>query len=100
MAYSAALRYVMLRNLSDLDFDISRSFKVKYHDSVIELPIYTFLLVSNSNMWPNSDPLRDISHRNLSDLHFYLSRSLKVKWDVAAGLRMCNFLLVFNSNMA
>ncbi len=33
-----------------------------------------FLLVFNSNMWPNSAPLRDISLRNLSDLDIDLQR--------------------------
>ena len=49
---SAPLLYIMLRNLSDIDFDLLRSHKVNC-DSVIELPIYGFLVVSNSNVWPN-----------------------------------------------
>ncbi len=88
----------MRRNLSDFDFDLSRSFNVK-SDSVIGFPIYGFLLVPNSNIWPNSAPLRDISLLYLSDLHFYLSGSPKVKYDGTAGLLICDFLLVFNSNI-
>ncbi len=38
-----------LQNLSDLDFDLSRSLKVKF-DSAIGLPIYGFLFMFNSNM--------------------------------------------------
>ena len=43
--------------------------------SVIGLPIYGFLVVSNSNIWPNSATLCSflrykISLRNLSDLGF------------------------------
>ncbi len=49
----------MPQNLSDLTIDLSRSFKV-ICDSVIELPIYAFLLMFNSNIWPNSAPLQDI----------------------------------------
>ncbi len=42
----------MLRNLGELDFDLSRSLKVK-SDSVIGLAIYGFLLMVNSNIGPN-----------------------------------------------
>ncbi len=61
------LRDIMLQNLTEPDFDPSRSLKVKC-DSVIGLPIYGFQVVSNSNIWPNSAPLRDISFQNMSDL--------------------------------
>ena len=71
---SGPLQDIMLRNLSDLEFDLSRSLKVKC-DSVIGLPIYAFLLMFNSNIWSNSAPLQDISSQNLSDLN--LSRSLR-----------------------
>ena len=70
------LQDIRLWNLSDLDFDISRSLKVKY-DTVIGLPIYNFLLVFNSSIWPNSASLRDISCQNVSDLNIDLSTSLK-----------------------
>ncbi len=43
---------IWLLNLSDLEFDLLRSLKVKY-DSVIELHIYDFLLMFNSNLGPN-----------------------------------------------
>ena len=71
--------------LSDLEFDLSMSLKVKC-DDVIGLPTYTFLLMFNSNMWPNSAPLQDIRLRNLSDLVFDLAWSLKVKCDDVIGL--------------
>ena len=41
--------------MNDLEFDLSRSLKVKY-DGAVGLPIYDFLLVYNSNYMP-------ISHR-------------------------------------
>ncbi len=53
---SAHFRDIMLRNPSDLDLDLSRSLKVK-SDSVIGLPIYGFLLVSDRNIWPSSAPI-------------------------------------------
>ncbi len=57
---SAPLRDIRHRNLSDLDFDLSRSLKVK-SDGVIGLPIYGFLLMVNSNIVPNLAPLRDMT---------------------------------------
>ena len=39
-------------NLSDVDFDLSRSLKVKSDDAV-GLPIYGFLLMFNGNSGPN-----------------------------------------------
>ncbi len=56
----APLRDMMLSNLSDLDFDLSRSLKVK-SGQVIGLPIYGFLLMVNNNIGPNSAPLRDMT---------------------------------------
>ena len=47
------------QNLSDLDFDLSRSLKIKC-DCVIGLPIYGFLIMCNSSIGPNMAPLRDI----------------------------------------
>ena len=44
----APLRGVRLQNLGDLEFDFSRSLKVKSNGAV-GLPMYDFLLVSNSN---------------------------------------------------
>ncbi len=80
----------------NLDFDPSRSFTVVC-DAVIEFPIYRFLLMFNSTIWPNSAPLRDIRLINRSDLELDLSRSLKVKCYGNTGLLMYGFLL-FNSN--
>ena len=76
----APLQDIRLRNLSDLEFGLSRSFKA-ICDDVIELHIYDFLLMFNDNLWPNSAPSQDIGLRNLSDLEFDLLRSLKVKCD-------------------
>ncbi len=43
------MRYISFQNLSDLDFDGHSGSNV----SVIGLPIYAFLLMFNSNIWPN-----------------------------------------------
>ncbi len=72
-----------LQNLSDLEFDLLRSLKVKC-DSVIELPIYAFLLMFNSNIWPNSAPLQDIRLRNLSNLEFDLIIRPKLRKNASA----------------
>ena len=53
------LRGIRFLNLSDLEFDLSRSLKVICHGA-IGLAIYDFLLMFNSNMGPNLAPLRDI----------------------------------------
>ncbi len=67
-----------LQNLSDLEFNLSRSLKVK-RDDAVRLPIMicnsSWCLISNT--WPESAPLRDISLPHLSDLDIDLSRSLK-----------------------
>ncbi len=49
---SAPLWDIRLCNLSDLDFDLSRSLKVKC-EGANGLPIYGFLLMFNSNIVPN-----------------------------------------------
>ena len=49
-AKSAPLSYTRLQNLSDFDFDLSRSFKVK-SDNAVGHPIYYFLLMFNSNIY-------------------------------------------------
>ncbi len=63
----APLQDIRLQNLSDFEFDFSQSLEVKC-DSVIELQIYAFFFMFNSNIWPNSAPLQDIRLQNLSDL--------------------------------
>ncbi len=60
----APLQDIRFGNLSDLEFYHSRPLKV------IGLSIYAFLLMFNSNTWPNSAPLQDIRLQNLSDLEF------------------------------
>ncbi len=52
---SIPYRYPTTENLTDLDFDLSRSLKVK-SDGVIRLAIYGFLLMVNSNIGPNLAP--------------------------------------------
>ncbi len=95
---SIPYRYPTTENLSDLDFDLSRSLKGK-SDGVIGLAIYGFLLMVNSNILPNLAPLWDIRFWNLSDLDFDLSRSLKVKSHGAIRLGIYGFLLIVNSNI-
>ncbi len=81
----------------DLDIDLSRSLKV-ICDSVIELPIYGFLVISYSNTWANSDPLRDISLRNPSDLDVDLSSSLRS--NVMAPMdSQYMYMLSYNNNI-
>ena len=76
----------MFQNLSDLDFDLSISLKVKC-DWVTGLPI-DFLVVSIGNIWPNSALLPDISFQIQSDFEeIDLSRSLKS--DVIALMHAC-----------
>ena len=55
---------IRLWNPSDLDLNLSRSFKVKCH-GVTGLAIYGFTLMVNSNIGSNSPPLRDIRLWNL-----------------------------------
>ncbi len=45
--------YIRVLKTSYLELDISRSFKVKFNDA-FRLPIYDFLLVFGSIIWPNS----------------------------------------------
>ena len=59
-----------LNSSVDLDFDRSRSLKVRY-DGIIGLPIYVFLVRFSSNIWPNMACLRDT---------FYRYKALKCQW--------------------
>ncbi len=52
------LQDIRLQNLSDLEFNLSRSLKV-ICDDVIGLPTYAFLLMFNSNLLPKSAPSQD-----------------------------------------
>ncbi len=72
----ALLRYICLQKLSDLDFHILwplTHLTIK-SDGAVELP-YDFLLVfnSNSNMQPDSAPLRNTSLQDMGILEFDLS---------------------------
>ncbi len=50
---SVPYRSPTTQNVSDLDFDLSRSFKVKSNGAT-KLPVYDdFLFIFNSNIWPN-----------------------------------------------
>ena len=55
----ASLRDIRLRHLCDLEFDLSRSLKVK-SSGAVGLSIYDFLLITNSNYMSTSHSLRDI----------------------------------------
>ena len=50
----------ILDEFRHLNFDLSRSFKVKC-DGGFGLPMYDFLLVFDSVIWPKSAALQDIS---------------------------------------
>ncbi len=105
---SAPLQDIRLRNLSDLEFDLSMSLNGKC-DSVIGLLIYAFLLMFNSNIWCISARLQDIYmaskscqvlcqvllSSSLRELDFDLSRSLKIKCDGVIGLSTYGFLLMY-----
>ncbi len=50
---SGNLQDIRLQNPSDLNFDLSRSLKIK-RDSAFEDPIYGFILIFNTNhIWLN-----------------------------------------------
>ena len=66
---------INFRAIRHLNFDLIMSLKVEC-DGGIGLTIYDLLLIFNSNIWPNSAPLRDISFQNLTDLDSDLERSL------------------------
>ncbi len=66
------------RKLSDLEFDFSRSLKVK-SDGAVGLPMSDFIVVFNGNIWANCTSVWNVCLQNLSNLYFDLSRSLKVK---------------------
>ncbi len=87
----------MLGNLSDLYFGLSTSLKVRC-DSVIGFPMYYFLLVFNSYIWPNSVPLWDISSKTEWPWHWPFKVN-DVKCNRINGLPLYAFLLTFISNI-
>ncbi len=68
----APLWDIRLWNLGGLDFDLSRSFKVKSNGAV-GLLIYDFLLVSSSNYASNSHRLEVIASRKIKIFSYLLS---------------------------
>ncbi len=60
----APLQDIRLQNMCDLEFDLSRSLKVKSNGAV-GLPTYDFLLVSNSNYMSISQRLGVIATRKI-----------------------------------
>ncbi len=58
------MRDIRLQNLGDLEFDLSRSLKFKSNGAAC-LPIFDFLLVSNSNYMSNSHHLAVIAARKI-----------------------------------
>ncbi len=70
-------------------------------DGAIGLPIYDFLVVFNSNIWPYVVSLSDTRLHNLCDrdtLNFQ-DDSSSDQFQVPFGLPIYEFLLVYNSNM-
>ncbi len=96
----APLRDTRVWNPSDLNFDFSRNVEVKC-DVGIGLAIYMYglLLTVNSNIEPNSIPLRDTRLWNTNDVDFDLSRSLKEKSYDVIGFGIYGFLLMVNSSI-
>ncbi len=46
--------------LNNLEFDLSRSLEVKYDGAILDPHIiYGFLLIFNSNIWPNAAPVHE-----------------------------------------
>ncbi len=66
-AKSSPLQYIRLCNMSDPEFDLSRSLKVKYN-RVVGLPTYDFLLESNNNHRSSSHRLGVIATGKISYL--------------------------------
>ncbi len=93
---------IKLNSSVDLDFDHSRSLKVRY-DGIVGLPIYVFLVRFSCNIWPNMAYLRDTctgtSPSNASDLDSDVSRSLKVRCDGVIELPIYGFLFMFNTKI-
>ncbi len=72
---------------------------IRTEKTYIWLPYVVLTLMFDSNVWPNSAPLRDITFRNSIYPEFDLSRSLKAKCHGTTGLHIYSFLLMFNSNI-
>ena len=63
---------IAIQNIHDLEFDLSRSLKVKVDD--IRKPTYDFLLVNDGKYMPICSILGDIANQNMHDLEFDHSR--------------------------
>ena len=81
--------------MHDLEFDLSRSLKVKGDDAIIK-PTYDFLLVNNSEYMAICSTLQDIDTQNMQDLELDLSGSLTVEGNGAIRKPTNDFLLVIN----
>ena len=64
--FAAPLRGIRRQNPNHVEFDLLRSFKIICDGAVGN--IYAFLIMFNSNIWPNCIPLRDIRLQYLSEL--------------------------------
>ena len=71
MPICSILRDIASQNMHDLEFDLSRSLKVK-GNGAIKKSTYDFLLVNNSKYMPIYSILRDIVTQNMHDLEFDL----------------------------
>ncbi len=65
-------------SLAKIQFGLSGSLKVESDCAIGPAPIFAFILVFNSNLWPVLLHLRDKSIHPLSDLDLKLLRSLVV----------------------
>ena len=62
-----------IQNIHDLEFDLSRSLKVKVYRE-IRMPTYYFLLLNNSKYIDICSILGDTATQNMHDLEFDISR--------------------------
>ena len=95
MTICCILQDIANENMQDLEFDVSRSLKVKV-DGTVWKPTYYFLLVKSKYL-PICSILWDKATQNMHDLEFDLLRSLKVKVDGTISKPTYDFLLVNNS---
>ena len=82
MPTCSSLGDITIKNIHSLEFDLTRSLKVKVY-WVIRMPTYLFLLVNNSEYMSMCSILRDRAIQKMHDLEFDFSKSLKVKVDGA-----------------
>ena len=94
--YAYLLYFIVIQNMHELEFDLSRSLKDEVNGA-IRKPMYDILLENNSKCMPILSILWDIAIQTMSDFEFDLSRSPKVEGNGAIRKPIYDFLLVNNS---